>query len=304
MRPGLVRRDQEIADRGQTMFVIIGIGIVILGVLGGFVLHGGPLVVLLQWNEFLMIGGASIGSLLIGSPLSVLKRLIKGVIGVVKGDRFTKQEYINLLKTQFELFNAAKRDGLISIESHINEPATSSIFSKNAFLLHHGTALSYLSDTLKLLLGGGVPPHDLEALLEADSETYHAEGTTTTNVIQKLGDALPGLGIVAAVLGIVITMQAINGPPEEIGYKVAAALVGTFLGVLLSYGFLQPLATHMELLHQSEARYLECIKAGMVAFAKGNSPVVVVEFARRVIFSEIRPSFEEVEEAIREVKAG
>jgi chemotaxis protein MotA len=286
------------------MFVIIGFGIVIVGVLGGFVLHGGPLAVLLQWNEFLIIGGASIGSLLVGSPLPVLKRLIRNLLAVFKGDRFTKQEYVNLLKTQFELFNAAKRDGLISIESHINDPAKSPIFSKNAFLLHHVSALAYLSDTLKLLLGGGVPPHDLEALLDADSETHLAEAHVTTNVVQKLGDALPGLGIVAAVLGIVITMQAINGPPEEIGHKVAAALVGTFLGVLLSYGFLQPLATNLEHLHQSEGRYLECIKAGIVAFAKGNSPVVVVEFARRVIFSDIRPSFEEVEAAIREVKAG
>jgi chemotaxis protein MotA len=258
--------------------------------------------VLLQWNEFLIIGGAAFGSLLMGSPLPVLKRLAKNVASILKGDRFTKEQYVTLLKTMFEVFNTAKRDGLISVESHITDPSKSPIFSKNQFLMHHSHALAYLCDTMKLLLGGGVPAYDVEALLEADSETQHAEGAVGPGLIQKLGDALPGLGIVAAVLGIVITMQAINGPPEEIGHKVAAALVGTFLGVLLSYGFFQPIATHLEILHQAESRYLECIKAGVVAFAKGNSPVVVVEFARRVIYTEVRPTFEEVEKAIRNIK--
>jgi chemotaxis protein MotA len=147
-----------------------------------------------------------------------------------------------------------------------------------------------------------VPPHDLEALLEADLDTHHAEGAAAPSLVQKLGDALPGLGIVAAVLGIVITMQAINGPPDEIGHKVAAALVGTFLGVLMSYGFIQPIATHLELLHQSEARYLECIKAGLIAYAKGNVPIMAVEFSRRVIFSDFRPTFEELEQAVKGLK--
>jgi chemotaxis protein MotA len=286
------------------MFVIIGIAIVVIGVLGGFMMHGGPPAVLLQWNEFLIIGGAAIGSLLIGTPLPILMSLVGKVMAILKGDQFSKKEYLRLLQTQYELFNTARRDGLISLEPHIMDPSKSAIFGKNEFLLKNHHARDYLCDTMKLMLGGGIPPHDLEALLDAELDTHHAESATPPSLIQKLGDALPGLGIVAAVLGIVITMQAINGPPEEIGEKVAAALVGTFLGILMSYGFLSPMATHMELLNQSEARYLECIKAGIVSYAKGNAPTVVVEFARRVIFSAVRPSFEEADAAIREMKSG
>lgn len=286
------------------MFVIIGIAVVLGGVLGGFMLHGGPLQVLLQWSEFLIIGGAAVGSMLVSTPLPVLKRMLGSFGALLKGDRYTKAEFLNLLKTQYELFNLAKREGLINIESHISEPDKSAIFKKNTFLLHNHHALNYLCDTMKLLLGGGVPPHDIESLLDADIDTHHAESSSSPTLIQKLGDALPGLGIVAAVLGIVVTMQAIDGPPAEIGEKVAAALVGTFLGILLSYGMFQPIATHLELLNLSESRYYECIKAGVVAYAKGNAPIVVVEFARRVIFNDVRPTFDELEKAVKTLKAG
>jgi chemotaxis protein MotA len=286
------------------MFVIIGVAVVLAGVLGGFMIEGGPLAVLIQPVEFMIIGGAAIGSLLVGTPLPVLLRLSKNVMVVMGGDPYTKAQYLNLLKTQFEIFNMAKRDGLISIESHITDPKKSSIFGKNKFLLKNHHALDFFCDTMKLLLGGGVPPYEVESILDSDIESHHAEGAVAPSVMQKLGDALPGLGIVAAVLGIVITMQAISGPPEEVGHKVAVALVGTFLGILLSYGFVQPIATHMELLHQSELRFLECMKAGVVAFAKGNAPVIVVEFARRTIYQSVRPSFDELEKAMRAVKAG
>ncbi len=285
------------------MFVIIGAAIVIIGVIGGFMIEGGPIKVLIQPTEFMIIGGAAIGSLLVMSPFAVLKKIIGSVMGVLKGDPFTKEQYINLLKTMFELFNAAKRDGLIAVEPHVMEPEKSAIFAKNEFLLKQHHALDFFCDTMKLLLGGGVPPYDVEAMLDADIDSHHSEGGSAPMLVQKLGDALPGLGIVAAVLGIVITMQAISGPPEEIGEKVATALVGTFLGILLSYGFVQPLSTHIELLQASEARYYECMKAGIVAYAKGNAPIIVVEFARRVIYSNVRPTFAEVETAVRGTKA-
>jgi chemotaxis protein MotA len=285
------------------MFVIIGAAVVIIGVIGGFVIEGGPIMVLVQPVEFMIILGAAIGSLMVMSPPAVLKEIIGSSLGVLKGDPYSKEQYVNVLKTLFELFNVAKRDGLIALEPHVMEPEKSSIFTKNEFLLKHHHALYYLCDTMKLLLGGGVPPYDVEALLEADIDTHHAESANAPMIVQKIGDALPGLGIVAAVLGIVITMQAISGPPEEIGHKVAVALVGTFLGILLSYGFVQPLATHMELLQASESRFLECIKAGVVAYAKGNAPIIVVEFARRVIYSNVRPTFAEVEDAVRGKKA-
>jgi chemotaxis protein MotA len=285
------------------MFVIIGIAVVILGVLGGFVFNGGPLLVLIQPGEFMIIGAACVGSLLVGTPLAVLKRLIGSMGTILKGDPYGKEQYISLLKTMYELFNVAKRDGLISIEGHITDPSKSAIFKKNEFLLKNHHALDFLCDTMKLILGGGVPAFDLEALLEADIDTHHDEEAAVPTLIQSLGDALPGLGIVAAVLGIVITMQAIDGPPAEVGEKVAAALVGTFLGILMSYGFIQPLAANLGLLNQRSSRYYECMKAGIVAYAKGNAPVVVVEFARRVIFAAVRPSFDEVEKAVKTVKA-
>ena len=284
------------------MFVIIGIVVVFIGVLGGFVLEGGPLLVLFQWKEFLIIGGAALGSLLIQSPLPVLKKMVAKLPGLFKPNPYDKTQYLNLLKTMFELFTIAQRDGLINIESHIEDPAKSTVFSKNKFLLANHHALDYFSDTMKLLLGGGVPPHDLEALLDADLESHHTESSQPPAMLQKLGDALPGVGIVAAVLGIVITMQAIDGPPEEVGHKVAAALVGTFLGILLSYGFVGPMATNIEVSGTYEANFLNCIKAGVVAYAKGNSPIVVVEFSRRTIPSEDRPTFTEVEKAMREVR--
>jgi chemotaxis protein MotA len=284
------------------MFVIIGAVVVIIGVVGGFVIEGGPIAILIQPIELMIILGAAIGSLMVMSPLAVLKGIIGAALSVLKGDPYTKERYVDLLKTLFELFTVAKRDGLIALEPHVMDPEKSSVFSKNEFLLHQHHALFFLCDTMKLLLGGGVPPYDVEALLDADIESHHAEGASSPALIQKIGDALPGLGIVAAVLGIIITMGAISGPPEVVGEHVAVALVGTFVGILLSYGFVQPIATHIELLQASEARYYECIKAGIVAYAKGNAPIIVVEFSRRVIYHSVRPSFAEVEAAVRSAK--
>jgi len=280
------------------MFVLVGVAVVFLGVLGGFVLHGGPLGVLLQWSEFLIIGGAGLGSLLIGMPPRMLKQMLGNIGSILKGDPYTKQEYLNLLKTLYDLFQVARRDGVIVFETHIENPESSNIFSGNPFLLINHHALQYLCDTMKIWRISGIAPYDLEALLDADIETHHAGSARFTGLLQKLSDSLPGLGIVAAVLGIVVTMQAINGPAEEIGEKVAAALVGTFLGVLLCYGFVSPVASHLELLSQSETRYLECIKSGVVAFAKGNAPAIAVEFARRVIYEESRPTFSELEQTV------
>ena len=286
------------------MLVVVGGIIVLASVLIGFVMHEGPLKVLLQWNEFIIIGGAAFGSLIVGTPVRVLKQLMGHVASLFKGDPFTKTEYLTLLTTMYELFNVATRDGLINVEPHVENPEKSTIFAKNPFLLKNHHALSYLCDTMKLLLGGGVAPHDLEAMLDQDLETHHAEQAPSYGALQKMSDALPGLGIVAAVLGIIVTMQAISGPPEEVGIKVAAALVGTFTGILLCYGFLGPMAGHLELLQHSEGRYYECIKSAVVAYAKGNAPITVVEFARRTIYHSTRPSFQELEQAVRKLKAG
>jgi chemotaxis protein MotA len=285
------------------MGVIIGVIIVVIGVLGGFLLGGGPVFVLLQVPEFIVMGTATIGSLLIGTPMWVLKGLPSKIRQLMKGDPYTKDEYLKLLRTLFELFHLSARTGLMDLESHVERPENSAIFSQNEFLLTHPHALSYLCDTLRLVISAGISEQDVEFLLDADSDTHHEEMSGFASTFAKVGDALPGLGIVAAVLGIIITMGSIGGPPEQVGEHVAAALVGTFIGVLASYGFVGPISNGLEFINQSEERYMTCIKNGVVAFAKGNPPVIAVEVARRVIYSHVRPTFPELDEACRSIKA-
>ncbi len=285
------------------MFVIIGYIIVIVGLIGGYLLLGGKVGILLDPGKLMMIGGAAIGSLCASAPPRVLKQLVKGVKSIFRGERYTETEYLNLLKTLFELFHVATREGLINLEQHVENPKESSIFKKNPSLMNNEHALNYLCDTMKLMIGGGVPPYEIEMLLESDIETNHVDEASAPTLLQKLGDSLPGIGIVVAVLGIILAMEAIDGPVEIVGRNVGAALVGTMFGVLFAYGFILPLANNLDTLKQSEGRYLECIKTAIVAYAKGNAPIMVVEFARRVIFNDMRPSFEEVEKAVRGLKS-
>ncbi|MGE5314690.1 MAG: flagellar motor stator protein MotA [Acidobacteriota bacterium] len=286
------------------MFILIGAAVVIASVLGGFFLAGGPFLVLLQYSEFIIIGGATVGMLLISTPMRMLKQMGGRIAAALKGDPYTKDEYLRLLQSLFELFHVATRDGLINVEQHVENPEKSAIFARNKFLLENHHAIDFLCDTLKLMLSGGVPAQDVEVLLDSDSDTHHEETAGLPAVFQKIGDSLPGLGIVAAVLGIIIVMQHVDAGAATVGHHVAAALVGTFLGILLSYGFVQPIATNLEFLNAAEARYITCIKAGVIAYAKGNPPVMAVEYARRVIYSDMRPSFRETEEACKKVKTG
>lgn len=284
------------------MFVIIGSVVVIGSVIGGYILHGGPLLVLIQISEFIIIGGAAIGALLISAPANILKKIVDRVIGSFKGGKIEKQYSLNLLKLMYEIFQMTRKDGLLALESHVESPEKSGIFSKYPEVLEKKGVTLFMCDTLRLIVMGGIIPHDIESIMDVDIETHHQDGTKPGMILQKIGDSLPGLGIVAAVLGIVITMQAINGPPEEIGQKVAAALVGTFLGIFLSYGFIQPLATNIDITVEEESNMLEAIKAGIVSLAKGFNPIVSVEFARRAMSSEYRPSFQEMEDFVKGVK--
>jgi chemotaxis protein MotA len=281
------------------VFVIIGIFVVLGGVLGGFVFEGGPLLVLMQIAEFMIMAGAAIGSLLISSPPSVLKKIVDKLLGALKGSPVSKDSYLELLKLLFEVFQMSRKDGLIALEGHIERPEESAIFSKYPQFLSQHHLIAFICDTFRLVILGGVPPHDLEALMDEDIETHHDDGAKPGMILQKIGDALPGIGIVAAVLGIIITMQAINGPPEEIGEKVAAALVGTFLGILLSYGFIQPLATNIDLGNDEDSKVFQTAKAAIVAFAKGFNPIVCVEFGRRTIPSDHRPAFQDMEDHVK-----
>jgi chemotaxis protein MotA len=281
------------------MFVIIGAVVVLGSVIGGFLLEGGPFLVLMQFVEFLIIGGAALGALLISAPQSLLKAIIGKIIGTLKGSAISRQTYLDLLKLMFDVFQVSRKDGLIALETHIENPDQSAIFTQYPQFLNNHHLLHFMCDTFRLVVLGGVPAHDLEALMDGDIETHHHEGTKPGMILQKIGDSMPGLGIVAAVLGIVITMQAIDGPPAEIGHKVAVALVGTFLGIFLSYGFIQPLATNIDLANDEDSKVYEVIKAGMVSFAKGFNPIVSVEFARRTIPNEYRPAFQEMEDHVK-----
>ena len=284
------------------MFVIIGALMVIGSVAGGYLMEGGKPLVLNQPAEFIIIGGAALGSLLIGTPPSVLKRLL-GQMKMLFGSGTTKAEYSDLLAMLYQLFKVAQQSGVMALEPHFEAPANSSIVSKYPKFLARHHAVDFLADSIKVIIIGGIGAHDFEGLMDQDLEVRHSEAAKPAATLNKVADALPGLGIVAAVLGVVITMGAIDGPPAEIGHKVGAALVGTFLGILLSYGFTQPLATNLEQRVLQEAFYEQCVKAGVLAMYKGFSPMVSVEFARRVLPDELRPTFDETEKLCKGVRA-
>ncbi len=282
------------------MFVIIGFAVVLLSVLGGFAEAGGPFLVLVQPAEFLIIGGAALGALLASAPKSVLQKIVEKSLGAIKGVTVTKATYLSVMKLMYELLYMAQKEGLIALEKHIETPAESPIFSKYADILAHKTLISFMNDTFRMVIIGGIASHDLESLMEGDIETHHNDMKKPSMVLSKIADTMPGLGIVAAVLGIVITMQAIDGPAAEIGKKVAAALVGTFLGIFLCYGFIQPLASNLDIAGEKEMQVFEVVKNAIAAFARGFSPLVCVEFARRSIPSEVRPEFVEMEAYVKD----
>ncbi|MCX7857607.1 MAG: flagellar motor stator protein MotA [Deltaproteobacteria bacterium] len=286
------------------MLVMVGIVVVLGAVLGGFAEAGGPFPVLIQIGEFMIIGGAALGTLIISAPPNLLKKIINRVIGLLKGNKINKTVYLELLKLLYELFQVIRKDGLIALESHIERPKESQIFQKYPKFLNNHHLMNFLTDTLRLIIMGGVSPHEIEMLMDQDIELHHTEGAKPGIILSKIGDAMPGLGIVAAVLGIIITMQAIGGPAEQVGKKVAAALVGTFLGVFMCYGFLQPIATNIELTNEDETRLFEVIKNGIICTAKGFNPIVAIEFARRSISSDFRPSFEEMEAYVKGQQGG
>jgi chemotaxis protein MotA len=284
------------------MFVIIGFIVVIACVLLGYTLHEGQVLLLWQPTEFLIIGGAALGGLLIANPLSTTLAIVNGILGSLKGSKITKESYLDLLKLLYELFQLAKKDGLIALEPHVENPDSSPIFSKYPAILENKHTVAFLCDTMKVLLNGGVPAHDLEELMDIDLEAAQHEMLKAPTALATVADSFPGLGIVAAVLGVVITMGKIDQPPEVIGHSVAAALVGTFLGVLLSYGFVGPLARNLENAARAEQHFLVCIKAAVLAFARGVPSVVAIEYGRRAIEPHERPSFQETEEAVKSVR--
>jgi len=284
------------------LFLIIGIIVVLGCVIGGFLMIQGPMGVLVQPSEFVVIGGAAFGAMLAANPLKLLKLLVKKIPTALKGSPYSRNSYAELLRIQYEIFINAKKGGLLSIEEDVNSPAESMIFAKYPRFLSNHHALDFFCDAMKMLVNGAAEPEELEIAMETEMETHHQEAAIVPALLNRVSDSLPGLGIVAAVLGIVVTMQHLDGPPEELGHHVAAALVGTFLGLLLSYGMVAPIAANIENLAADEAKYLECIKTGVSAFANGAAPITAVEFARKSLFSSDRPSSAELEPQLREIK--
>jgi chemotaxis protein MotA len=284
------------------MFTIIGLVVVVGSVIGGFSIAGGQLGALFHLSEIVTICGIAGGTVLISTPGPVLGAMSGKVVGLFQPSPFSRSLYIDALKLLYEIFQLARRDGLVAIEGHIENPEKSALFKKYPRVLHHRHAIVFLNDSLRLVLVGSVPPHDLESMMDDEIALHHEHEGKPASALQKVSDALPGIGIVAAVLGIVVTMAAISGPIEKIGEHVAAALTGTFLGVLLAYGFVGPISTGMEHTNDAETRFFHFLKASVVAFAKGFSPIVAVEFARRAIPADDRPSFSEMESACKSLK--
>ncbi len=281
------------------MFVIIGFVVVTASVVVGFTMAGGNLILLIQVSEFVVIGGAALGSLLIASPLPLIKKIIASITKSFGSHGNTKQDYMQLLKAFSDLFLIAQREGLLAIEKHIEAPDKSDILKKADKFIHDSYRKSFFCDTMKVMLAGSVPPHELEGLMDAEIETYEKENKPVYEGLARVGDSLPGLGIVAAVLGIIITMSSINDGAEAVGHHVAAALVGTFLGVLLAYGFVNPLAANIAHSQEESVQDLLIIKSYILAYAKGNPPFVAAEIARRSIFLDQRPTFTELESSLR-----
>ncbi len=281
------------------MFAIIGILVVIGAIIGGYLMEHGNLQVLVQPAELVIIGGAAAGTLLIANPLPTVIGIFKGITGVMKGSRCNKAFYLETLKMLNEVFSYARKNSLAKLEPDVEEPDKSQLFGKFPKFVKDHHALYFFCDTLRVLITGGVATHDLNEMMELDMEVHHHQASAPVGALSTMADSLPGLGIVAAVLGVVITMGAIGGPPEEIGHKVAAALVGTFLGILLCYGFFGPLASNMSKINEDEGSYYHTLRVGLISFAKGCPPLIATEFARRAIPHDVRPSFKEMEKTCK-----
>src|SRR2546430_9694452 len=280
------------------MVAIVGLLVVIGAIIGGYLMEHGNLKVLMQPAELLIIGGAASGTVLVPNPIHILKKIASGVAGVFGKPKFPQQVYLESLKTVYDLFNKARREGLVSLESDIEDPEKSPILSKNPLFMSNHHIRDFFCDTMRMAVSG-VEPFDLDQVLEVHMDVHPHEASQPVAALSSMADSLPGLGIVAAVLAVVITMGALGGPPEEIGHKVAAALVGTFLGILLCYGFVGPLAAHMSKAAERERAYLQVLRVFIFSFLKGTAPIMAVEVARRAIPGHVRPSFQELEKACR-----
>jgi len=285
------------------MFVIIGALVVIVSVLGGYMALGGKVMVLWQPFEFVEIIGAAVGALILGNSKEVLGGVVGGLSHLIKGSKYGKADYLELLSLMYAVFKLAKTKGMLALEQHVEKPDESALFQQYPKFYANKHAVVFFCDYLRMLTLGTDNPHELEALIDEELETQHHEHHTVAHAVQNMADAMPALGIVAAVLGVIKTMGSITEPPEVLGHLIGGALVGTFAGVFMSYGFIGPAATAMKAIFDAEHKYLLCIKVGLLAHLQGYAPAVSVEFARKALMTHLRPTFYEVELAVQSAPA-
>ncbi|HEX7359469.1 MAG TPA: flagellar motor stator protein MotA [Bryobacteraceae bacterium] len=286
------------------MFSIVGVVVVFGAILGGYLMEQGKIAVLLQPSELIIIAGAATGALLIANPLPVILSIVKGLKGVFLPSRYSKKLYLETLKMLNDLFMRARKNGLTSLEPDVEQPETSEFFKSCPSVSKDRRVLAFICDTLRMAMTGAIAHHELDQMIEVDLEVQQADLHAPVGALNHIADSLPGFGIVAAVLGVVVTMQSLGGAPALIGQKVAAALVGTFLGILLCYGLLSPLAANMNGVNHQEAHYYHCLHTGLIAFLRGSAPIVAIEFSRRSIPAALRPGFQEMEDYCRGRKSG
>lgn len=285
------------------MLVIIGYTIILASIFGGFALAGGHLAAIFQPIELLIIGGAAIGSVVVGNTNSTLKDLVKALPSVAKSSKTDKKIYMDLLSLLYGLLNKSRQEGLMSLESDIDDPQDSKIFNDFPSITQNHHVMDFLCDYIRLMITANMQPFQVEALMDNEIETHHKEALIPANIVTKLADAMPAFGIVAAVLGVVHTMESINLPPAQLGVLIAHALVGTFLGILIGYGFVGPIANSLEIRANEVNLMLNCVKETILASLHNNPPIIAVEFGRKVLFSQARPSFIELSDGIKNAKA-
>lgn len=284
---------------------IIGVAVACAGTLGGYVAEGGHMSVLIDAApmEIVIMGSTAAASYIIANPPSVKKATKRGMKLLFQKEKFTKASYIELLSLMYQFFKLAKTKGMLTLEAHVEKPEESSIFQAFPGVLHNHHAVEFFCDYLRLFTLGADKPYEIEALMDEELDVHHKENEAVATAIQNIADAMPAIGIVAAVLGVVHTMGAINEPPEILGRMIGGALVGTFMGVWSAYGFIGPMGTSIKQALEAESRYLQCLKVGMLAYLQGLAPSIAIEYARKSLLSHVRPSFTEVEEATQSLPA-
>ncbi len=284
------------------MLVIVGYVVVLGAIFGGFAMAGGHLAALFQPIELLMIAGGATGAFFVGNNGKSVKATLKALPTVLKGSAYTKALYLDLLALLYEILGKVRKEGLMSIEGDIENPESSALFSKYPSILHNHHVIEFMADYLRLMVSGNMDAFQIENLMDNELETHHHEGAVPVHCIAKLGDGLPAFGIVAAVMGVVHTMESVGAPPSELGIMIAHALVGTFLGILLAYGFVGPLSGLLEQKLDESSKMLQCVKITLLASLNGYAPALAVEFGRKVLYSTERPGFVELEDHVKQTK--